>query len=310
MKNRPSPPHWAAAYRRLCAVPQCGYRYPSAFPPNAPFSDLPNSEIFQFPADPFQNRADAVGPAAPGGVQAGFHQPRDGLQHAHRFGAKALAPVFPTLGPLPDAAHVIRGLGQFAKPGLGDAVNLFAGLLIGLDQFLVFQLLQGGIDAAGAGFVEPSGALGHFLHQLIAVLGTLAEQGEDGQPYFAGLEEPAGLPKGKSRPRAVPGKAPAPVFLTHDVSQDISSALSAQEFFHGVFSWGSCGKLAAGPQGARLRGGRLVDQCHPRLRVGFPAARSRRAPATIRCSAMPANGPAQPASLRCRAAAWNRAWAT
>ena len=102
-------------------------------------------------------------------------------------------------------------------------VDAASALLFGSNQAFVFQLLQSGIDAAGAGLVDAARALGQFLHQLVAVLRAFAEQRKNGQPDLARFKEAAAAAEGESRPRSRSEGRP---LLTHDISYDISIAIS------------------------------------------------------------------------------------
>jgi hypothetical protein len=66
---------------------------------------------------------------------------------------------------------------------------------------------------------------------LVAVFGTLVEEGKDGEPDLAGLEKPGASAKGRED-RPWPGAAGVcePIFM-HDISYDISKAISKQGFF-------------------------------------------------------------------------------
>ena len=70
--------------------------------------------------------------------------------------------------------------------------------LVGRDETLVLEGLEGGVDGAGAGPPHPAAAFGELGDDLVAVHGLLGQQGDDGGPDVA----PAG-----SRPPAEGGIA-------------------------------------------------------------------------------------------------------
>ena len=100
--------------------------------------------------------------------------------------------------------------GEFGFAGFGDAEDALPVLLGGVDQVFVFELLEGGVDAAGAGAVEAARALFELFHYLVAVFGTLVEEGEDSEADFAGFEEAGAAAEGHADPR--PGVAVEPIF--------------------------------------------------------------------------------------------------
>ena len=77
-------------------------------------------------------------------------------------------------------------------PRVGEGVDLAAGLRGGgLDQALVLEQLQGGVDRAGARRPLAAAALRDHLDDLVAVHRLLGEQGEDRGAHVAAARAPA-----------------------------------------------------------------------------------------------------------------------
>ncbi len=64
---------------------------------------------------------------------------------------------------------------------LGDGVHLLTAFFRRLDEILVFEGLQGGVDHARAGAVHTAGALFHLADDVVSVAGLFFEQVKDGE---------------------------------------------------------------------------------------------------------------------------------
>ena len=62
---------------------------------------------------------------------------------------------------------------------VGEPERVLALVVEGLDEALVLQLVQRGVDRARAGAPQALGSLGEGLHHLVAVHRLLGEQGQD-----------------------------------------------------------------------------------------------------------------------------------
>src|SRR5262249_4626018 len=105
---------------------------------------------------------------------------------------------------LPRRARHLGVLLDVAAPLVGEAERAPAGRLLGLDQPLVGELLQGGVDRAGTGPPGAAAALLDLGHDLVAVARALAQQGQDRRAHVAS----PGL--GPGRRLGWPGPAPRP----------------------------------------------------------------------------------------------------
>ena len=84
----------------------------------------------------------------------------------------------------------------------------------------LLKLLERRIDAARAGFVNAARTLTHLFHELIAVLRTVAQKRENGEPYFPGVEEALAAAEGERHGKNAAEAAKE--FVAHDISYDIS----------------------------------------------------------------------------------------
>ena len=87
----------------------------------------------------------------------------------------AMSPLTASHG-VPSSSAVLLDVGA-ALGGQRVGLATLAGLL---DQPLVLELLEGGVDRAGARAPDAVGALLDLLHQAVAVAGLLGEQEEQG----------------------------------------------------------------------------------------------------------------------------------
>src|SRR5262249_34314276 len=138
----------------------------------------------------------------------------------HAFGRHALAPALVLFGAFPDAADGCGVAIELLASGFGERVGAASFDDSGFYQLLVFELLKGRIDAAGARFVDAARAVAHLLHDLVAVLGTVLEEREDGEANLAGVEE-AGVAAHRHGSEGE-GATEVPDRAAHDISQDIS----------------------------------------------------------------------------------------
>ena len=90
----------------------------------------------------------------------------------------ALRGLFPRRG-------LLGGLGDRRGTGLGQAEDLLAAGLLGGDEALVGEQLEGGVDRARAGAPRAAAARGELLDDLVAVHGLLGEQAQDGRADVA-----------------------------------------------------------------------------------------------------------------------------
>ena len=81
--------------------------------------------------------------------------------------------------------RLVGSLGDRGPAGVGQAEDLLAGGLLGGDETLVGEQLEGGIDRAGAGVPRAAAARREFLDDLVAVHGLLGEQPQDGRANVA-----------------------------------------------------------------------------------------------------------------------------
>jgi len=102
--------------------------------------------------------------------------------------------------------------GVFGHVGLaagGEGEDAAAGLLLGADQPLVLELLERGVDGAGAGPPDAAAALLQLLHDLVAVARLLGEQGQDGGAHVAAPRARAAEERERRVAASPPGRAEA-----------------------------------------------------------------------------------------------------
>src|SRR6266542_1553442 len=134
-----------------------------------------------------------------------LHQPQCGRDDFGRLGLAEHPPFAPAGRPRPDLPDLVGARLHLPVPAFGDVVHLAPVARLDPHQPLVLQLLQGGIDGAGAGLVGAVEAGLQPVHQLITVIGLLVEQGQQRQPQLTVPEEPPGWPaacRPESPPRA------------------------------------------------------------------------------------------------------------
>ena len=91
--------------------------------------------------------------------------------------AQVAAPLV-TTGPRALAREGGGGL----PAGVGQVEGASAVQVVGLDEALVLELLEGGVDGAGAGSPATAAARLELLHDLVAVHRLFGEKGQDGGP--------------------------------------------------------------------------------------------------------------------------------
>src|SRR5690606_31422595 len=93
----------------------------------------------------------------------------------------------------------------------GEGVGLATVALDLLDEALVLEQPQGGVDGSGARAPQVLAALGDLAHQLVAVARLLGQQGQDGVAHVAAPSAPAAAttPSSVVVAEAVPGTVAA-----------------------------------------------------------------------------------------------------
>src|SRR5579884_3157661 len=132
-------------------------------------------QVFELARSPEDDRAQALfafGPAGgpSSGAECALHHSTYDAEDGEHFRAHAAGPIFPGFGAVPNAAHRVGVAGELVASGLGELVHFAAVFLFTRDEAFVFELLKGGVDAAGAGTIHAAGAVLQLLHELVAVL--------------------------------------------------------------------------------------------------------------------------------------------